>query len=133
MKVVWMSETSPLIFVQFLKDSMLEALMARVLVRVPTPTPSQAGGRERLRQASCLVSLSLSTCLSAALSTFRTGSLTGFAALDSVVLHLVRSSAAGANTRSTCHHIVIYIHTTRKQNLVNFYQMIRKHLKDSFH
>lgn len=80
----------------------------------------------------CSLSLSLSTCLSAALSTFRTGSLTGFAALDSVVVHLERSGAAGANTRSTCHHIVIYIQTTREHNLVSFYQKIRKNLKYLF-
>lgn len=45
-----MMSTSPLILVQFLKDSMLEALMAMVLIRVPTPTPLQAGGRERFCQ-----------------------------------------------------------------------------------
>lgn len=45
-----MMGTSPLILVQFLKDSMLEALMAMVLIRAPTPTPLQAGGREKLRQ-----------------------------------------------------------------------------------
>lgn len=135
MKLVWMRDTSPLILVQFLKDSMLEALMARVLIRVPTPTPSQAAGRQRLCQVVCLsaLSLSLSTCLSAALSTFRTGSLTGFAALDSVVVHLERSGAAGANTRPTCHHIVIYIQTTREHNLVSFYQKIRKNLKYLFY
>lgn len=43
-----MMDTSPLILVQFLKDSMLEALMAMVLTRAPTPTPSQAGGRQTL-------------------------------------------------------------------------------------
>lgn len=43
-----MMDTSPLILVQFLKDSMLEALMAMVLIRAPTPTPSQAGGRQTL-------------------------------------------------------------------------------------
>lgn len=43
-----MMDTSPLILVQFLKDSTLEALMAMVLIREPTPTPSQAGGRQTL-------------------------------------------------------------------------------------
>lgn len=37
-----MKEMSPLILVQFLKDSMLEALTAMVLISAPTPIPSQA-------------------------------------------------------------------------------------------
>lgn len=97
-------DTSPLILVQFLKDSMLEALMAKVLIRAPTPTPSQAGGRERLCQVGGLGFRSLSRSL----STFRTGSVTFSTALDAALLHLVRPGAAGADTRPTCHHVVIY-------------------------
>lgn len=41
-----MMDTSPLILVQFLKNSILEALMAMVLIRVPTPMPSHARERE---------------------------------------------------------------------------------------
>ena len=59
-----MSEMSPLILVQFLKDSMLEALTATVLIRAPTPTPSQAGGRNETGQVTCLVLGSLSLHLS---------------------------------------------------------------------
>lgn len=39
-----MMDTSPLILVQFLNDSMLEALMAMVLTSEPTPRPSHAAG-----------------------------------------------------------------------------------------
>lgn len=35
--------TSPLILVQFLKRSMLEAFTAMVLIKAPTPMPSQTG------------------------------------------------------------------------------------------
>lgn len=62
-KEVSMSETSPLILVQFLKDSMLEALTAIVLIRAPTPTPSQAGGRGRLCWVICLIFTSVSLSL----------------------------------------------------------------------
>lgn len=44
LKEVPMKCTSPLILVQFLKSSMLEAFTAMVLVKAPTPMPSQAGG-----------------------------------------------------------------------------------------
>lgn len=46
--------------------------------------------------------------LTRALSTFRTGSVTVFAALDSILLHLVHPVATGTNTRAFSHHVVIY-------------------------
>lgn len=59
---------------------------------------SVTGWRKRKTLSGCLfsiqVSLSLSIFLSLGLSTFRTRSVAGFAVLDSVLLHLVRSSAA---------------------------------------
>lgn len=42
-KEVPMKYTSPLILVQFLKKSILEAFTAMVLIKAPTPMPSQAG------------------------------------------------------------------------------------------
>lgn len=112
---VSMREMSPLILVQFLKDSILEAFTAIVLIREPTPTPSQAAGNTRVCQGVCSVLISLSPCLSLGLSTFRTGSFTSFAALDSVLLHLVHSSSAGSYTWAVCHHVVIC--TQRKNKL----------------
>lgn len=47
-KEVPMKYTSPLIFVQFLKNSTLEAFTAMVLINVPTPMPSQAGDEKTL-------------------------------------------------------------------------------------
>lgn len=89
-----MREMSPLILVQFLKDSMLEALTAIVLVRVPTPIPSQAEGETNLSQFIC----SASSSLSPSRSTFRTGAIARFAALDSVLVHLVHSGTACSHT-----------------------------------
>lgn len=40
--------TSPLILVQSLNKSMLEALIAMVLIRVPNLTPSHAAGEKEL-------------------------------------------------------------------------------------
>lgn len=45
-----MMEMSPLILVQFLKDSMLDAFTAMLLIRAPTPIPSQAEERYKLRR-----------------------------------------------------------------------------------
>lgn len=48
-KEVPMKCTSPLILVQFLKNSTLEALTAMVLLKAPTPMPSQAGEEKTVR------------------------------------------------------------------------------------
>lgn len=48
-KEVPMNFTSPLILVQFLKSSILEAFTAIVLVKAPTPIPSQAGEEKTVR------------------------------------------------------------------------------------
>lgn len=44
-----MKYTSPLILVQFLNSSTLEAFTAMVLANLPTPMPSQAGDGELVR------------------------------------------------------------------------------------
>lgn len=107
-KEVSMSRTSPLILVQFLKNSMFEALTPIVLVRRPTPIPSQAVRKRRKIQSGCLKYSCLSLNYSLLNSTFGTGSVADFAALDSTFLHLIGARTAGANTGSTCHHVVIY-------------------------
>lgn len=68
------------------------------------------------------IQLSLSLCLSLSLSTFRTGTVTHFAALDSVLLHLVHSSTACSYTRPVCHHIVIYMKAETRQGFIHFYK-----------
>lgn len=108
-----MMDTSPLILVQFLKDSMLEALMAMVLMRLPTPTPSQAGGRQTLVK---LLLQSPGPGVRRSLCTFGTRSVTLFTPLDAVLLHFVPPGAAGADTRASRHHVVIYWQTEGKRN-----------------
>lgn len=110
-----MMDTSPLILVQFLKDSMLEALMAMVLIRAPTPTPSQAGGRQTLVKL-LLQSPGPGPGPGVRLSTFGTQSVTLFTPLDAILLHFIPPGAAGADTRAARHHVVICWQTEGKQN-----------------
>lgn len=106
-----MMDTSPLILVQFLKDSMLEALMAMVLIRAPTPTPSQAAGRQTPVKL-----LLQSPGVRRPLCTFGTRSVTLFTPLDAILLHFVPPGKAGADTRAARHHVVIYWQTEGKRN-----------------